>query len=286
MLALDKEKKSERKRLTIQLLWTLITNAFVVGFARGDIYQGKLKSVCVPGLNCYSCPGAIASCPIGALQAVLGSYEFRLPLFVTGFLILVGTICGRFVCGFLCPFGLVQDLLYRIPFPKKWRTFPGDRPLRFLKFLVLAVFVVALPLLVTDLIGQGYPWFCKLICPSGTLMGGIPLVSANETLQQSIGALFVWKMGLLLFLCLLGVVLCRPFCRYLCPLGAIYGLLQQASFYRLSVDQDACISCGQCARVCPMACEPTKRPNDMECIRCGRCKAACPTEAIEIGFLK
>ena len=59
-------------RTVVQLCWMALTNGYAAGFAKGTIYKGELKRVCVPGLNCYSCPGALGSCPIGSLQAVLG----------------------------------------------------------------------------------------------------------------------------------------------------------------------------------------------------------------------
>ena len=92
---------------------------YAVGFINGKIYDGSLKKLCLPGLNCYSCPGALGSCPIGSLQAVLGSRNFQFSFYIFGFLMLMGAVFGRFVCGWMCPFGLVQDLLYKIPFIKK-----------------------------------------------------------------------------------------------------------------------------------------------------------------------
>ena len=114
-------------RLIVQLCWTALTNGYVAGFLKGGIYKGELKTVCVPGLNCYSCPGAVGACPVGALQAVLGEQGKWFSFYVVGFLMLVGAFFGRFVCGWLCPFGLVQDLLHKIPFPKKRKLLPGDR---------------------------------------------------------------------------------------------------------------------------------------------------------------
>ena len=153
-------------RHTIQALWAALTNSHISGFVTGKIYTGKLKNACVPGLNCYSCPGAAGACPIGSLQAVVGSWNFKFAYYVIGFLIFVGAILGRLVCGFLCPFGLIQDLLNKIPFPKKIRTFKGDKLLRKLKYVIFLVFVILLPLFLTDIMGQGAPYFCKLICPA------------------------------------------------------------------------------------------------------------------------
>ena len=122
------EKKRRRTfRHWFQAAWFALTNGYVLGFLEGKIYRGKLKSVCVPGLNCYSCPGALGACPIGSLQAVMDSGTFKFSCYVFGFLILFGTCLGRFICGWLCPFGLVQDLLHKAPLFKKRKNLPGHR---------------------------------------------------------------------------------------------------------------------------------------------------------------
>ena len=144
----NNKKSNDNFRHIIQVLWTLVTNAYIIGFIRGKIYQGKIKNVCVPGLNCYSCPGAVASCPIGALQAVIGSYEYKFSFYIAGFFIIIGTFMGRFVCGYLCPFGLFQDLLNKIPLRFKVSTFKFDKILRYFKYLVLIVFVVLMPIFI------------------------------------------------------------------------------------------------------------------------------------------
>lgn len=114
-------------RLIVQACFAALTNGYVRGFVEGKIYSGSLKQLCVPGLNCYSCPGALGACPIGALQAVLGSRGRQFSFYAIGFLVAVGALCGRFVCGWLCPFGLFQELVHKIPFPKKLKKLPGDK---------------------------------------------------------------------------------------------------------------------------------------------------------------
>lgn len=269
-----------RLRTWVQICFTALTNGYAAGFAKGNIYKGPTKAFCVPGLNCYSCPGALGSCPIGSFQAVIASRNYKFTFYIVGFLMLVGAVFGRFVCGWLCPFGLVQDLLYKIPFVKKLRKLPGDRFLKYLKYVILAGFVIILPLTVLDIVGQGQPWFCKYICPSGTLFAGIPLVASSPPLQQALGWLFTWKVGVLMVLVLLSVVVYRPFCRYLCPLGAIYGLFNPIAFYRFKVDDDKCTKCAVCQKACPMDIPVYKTPNSPECIRCGACKKSCPHGAL------
>ncbi len=307
----------------MQLFFGAVTNSYVTGFAAGKIYQGSLKTVCVPGLNCYSCPGALMSCPIGSLQAVIGSRSFSFSCYVFGLILLFGAFMGRMVCGFLCPFGLVQELLHRIPFPVKKKGFRGDRILRFLKYAVLVILVFLLPMLVNSEAGTASPYFCKLVCPAGTLEAGVPLVLLNPNngnpatripevsgLSKEIkitgisgsllapevlgvrndgrvyqtGALFQWKLTLLVLTLLLSVIVYRPFCKYLCPLGAMYGLMNPVALYRLRFDKEKCIRCGACARACGMGLDPSKKVNEAECVRCGDCVNACPVGALWMGF--
>lgn len=278
---MDKRKSTnEWKRHGAQALWALLTNSYLLGFAQGKIYKGKLKSLCVPGLNCYSCPGALGACPIGAMQAVIGSWNFKFAFYVAGFLMFVGALMGRFVCGWLCPFGLIQDLLNKIPFPKKIGTFKGDKLLRKLKYVIFAVFVILLPLVLVDVLGQGAPYFCKLICPAGTLEGGVPLVLMNKSMQSALGVLYAWKNALLFITVILSILIYRPFCKYICPLGAVYSVFNPVSVFRYRVDKEKCTNCGACAKACKMQVDPVKNANHPECIRCGACKNACPVKAI------
>lgn len=274
----------KRLRLWVQIGFTAVTNGYAAGFAGGRIFTGTTKSLCVPGLNCYSCPGALGACPIGSLQAVLGSRKYQFSFYIVGFLMVVGAVFGRFVCGWLCPFGLVQDFLYKIPFFRKRKLLPGDRYLKYLKYLLLVGFVILLPLFAVDFVGQGSPWFCKWVCPSGTLTAGIPLVLANKPLQAAVGWLYAWKVLLLVLLLLLSVWVYRPFCRYLCPLGAIYGLFNPIAFYKIKIDTEKCTSCGACQKACPFHIPTWQTPNSPDCIRCGDCVKACPHQAVSSGF--
>lgn len=274
----------KRIRLTVQILFTIVTNGYMYGFLNGKIYRGSLKYACVPGLNCYSCPGAVASCPIGALQALLNQRGFQIPFAALGFFFLFGSLLGRFVCGWLCPFGLIQDLLHKLPFPKKIGTFRGDKLLRKLKYVFLAVFVILLPMFLVDVLGQGAPYFCKFICPAGTLEGGLPLVLLTQSMRSALGWLYVWKNVLLTVTIVMSMLIYRPFCKYICPLGAIYSVFNPISVFRYRVEKDKCTGCGVCAKVCKMQVNPVEHANSPECIRCGLCKEACPVHAIQAAF--
>ena len=285
-------RKHNRIRRIIQLASAAVLNGYAAGFAGGRIFTGAGKAFCVPVLNCYACPGALGSCPIGSMQTVLGGSRHRFSFYVLGLLMVFGIALGRLWCGFVCPFGLIQDLFGMIP-ARRIKIAPKvDKPLRYLKYAVLLILVVLLPLLAKNQYGIADAWFCKYICPAGTLEGGIPLMLADRQLRSLAGALFSWKMLILIVVLIGAVLIPRFFCRYLCPLGALYGLFNRYSFYQLNLDQNRCTGCHTCTQVCPMAVEiPTAgdklvQISSTECIRCGRCKAACPAGAIRVKGLR
>ena len=281
-------KGPKRPRLSfqraIQLLAAVLFNGYAAGFRKGRIFTGGSKAFCVPVLNCYSCPGALGACPIGSLQAVLGDRRSGFPFYVLGTLMLFGVVLGRAVCGLLCPFGLVQDLLHKIPVKKVKVPTLIDRPARYTKYMILLVMVVLLPAFAPTETGIVSPYFCKYICPAGTLGGGIPLLLSNPSLRQAAGLLFGWKTLVLAAILIASMVIHRPFCKYLCPLGAFYALFNRFSFYQMRLDGSKCVDCKQCERACPMDVEVTKNINSPECIRCGKCRSICPTGAISSGF--
>lgn len=273
--------RQSRIRLWFQVAWFVLTNGYIRGYTKGKIFNGNTKVLCLPGLNCYSCPGALGACPMGALQAVLGNASYRISLYVFGYLAALGVLFGRLICGWMCPFGLFQDLLYKIRMKGKRKNLPGHKYLKYLRYIILVVFPILLVSVMLDVTGASMPWFCEWICPSGMLLGAIPLVTVNEGLRTAIGIRFIWKLSVLLVITVLSVIYYRPFCKYLCPLGAIYGLFNPISSYRLIIDKDKCISCGKCQRVCGMDIRTFETPNSPDCIRCGSCMAACPAGAIE-----
>ncbi|MGN0801285.1 MAG: 4Fe-4S binding protein [Candidatus Faecivicinus sp.] len=266
-----------RRRL-IQLYAALLYNAHLKGFADGKIYTGLSKNLCVPGLNCYSCPGAVGACPLGALQNALAASATRAPLYILGMLMLFGLTLGRTICGFLCPMGLIQELLYKIRTPKLGKN-RATRALSWLKYAILAVFAVLIP---TMYAAQRFPVpaFCKYICPAGTLEGAISLLAhpVNAGSFAMLGALFTRKVVLLVLILAACVFIFRAFCRFLCPLGAIYGLFSRIALLGVRVDAEKCVDCGRCVGSCRM---DVRRVGDHECIHCGACMSACPAGAIQ-----
>ena len=260
----------------IQAAAALLQNANFKGFFTGRVSENAAKGVCVPGLNCYSCPGAVGACPMGALQSFLGARPFRIPYYVVGLLVFFGALLGRAVCGFLCPMGWIQELLDLVP-TRKLNRFRLDKPLRKLKYIILAAALI-LPFFVART-----PFFCKYVCPSGTT-AALFLAAADKTVRSMLGSLFNWKLAVLIVIVLGSLFIFRPFCKYLCPLGALYGCFNRFALYRGSVDESACIRCGKCASVCRMGVDPVKNINSAECIRCGDCARNCQVKAISLGF--
>lgn len=260
------------KRRLIQLYAALLHNANIKGFVSGKIYTGDTKKVCVPGLNCYSCPGAIGACPLGALQDSLAGSKTTVPAYIFGILILFGLLLGRVICGFLCPFGLIQELLYKIKTPKL-RKSRFTRIASYFKYILLII-VIAIPI-----IYAGIPVFCKYICPAGTLEGAVSLLAniENSGFYGMLGYLFSWKFCVLIVVVVASVFIYRFLCRFICPLGAIYSLFCKISLLGVKLDKDKCINCGLCIQGCKM---DIKHVGDHECIQCGECISVCPVQAI------
>lgn len=275
---LSRIKPSKRK--LIQLYAALLFNVNLKGFKNGRIYQGPIKSVCAPGLNCYSCPGASAACPLGSLQTTLTGADKSAFMYVLGILLLYAIIAGRWICGWLCPFGLIQELFYKIKTPKLKKS-KFTRILSFFKYVLLVFFVIIVPLLyaLRNVQLPATPAFCKYICPAGTFEGALLLLSnkVNESKLAMLGPLFTWKFALMVSFIVGSIFIFRFFCRFFCPLGALYGLFNKISIFGIKLDKPKCIDCGLCISKCKM---DIHHVGDHECISCGECIDVCPTKAI------
>ncbi|MDD3802998.1 MAG: 4Fe-4S binding protein [bacterium] len=257
-------------RRLIQSLSAIAMNSFVFLNPREGVtlYQGKLKSVCVPILNCYSCPLAWGSCPIGTVQQSLKM--MRIPYFVFGFFAFIGAFVGRWSCGNICPFGFLQEMLYKI----KTAKIRIKRIFRLNKYLVLLL-TLSLPLLIHQ------PVFCKFLCPAGTIEASIAQIAMNPALLQSIGIIFYLKALLAIMFVAGSITMKRFFCVLFCPIGAIYGLFNRISLLQIKYDEKKCVRCGLCNRVCPMDINIYENQTDYDCIRCFECVNVCPYNALK-----
>lgn len=258
------------KRHLTQICASILYNSRFLGsnsFVRAD-------KVCVPGLNCQYCPGAIAGCPLGTLQTIFGGGLRSIPFYMLASIVLVALLLGRIICGWLCPFGLFFDLLYKIPGPKLKKNSITAK-LCYLKYVIFALTVVIVPLYMFYSKGMTFPAFCEELCPNGLLNA----LFMNIT-HTGFGFLYSdTKLMLALALIIASIVMYRPFCRFFCPLGAFYGLFNKLSVFAMQIDEGKCIGCNACKRACLMDCH---KVGDRECIACGKCKEVCPTKAINI----
>lgn len=251
------------RRLYLQIAAALFTNSFFLA--------PVLKYLPCPSLNCYACPLAVFACPVGTWQNFLLTGMF--PLFIVGFILIIGLAVGRWACGYLCPFGLLQDLLAR------WGRAKVRIPdwLSSGRYVTLAVLAIALPLTLHE------PWFCKL-CPAGTLEAGLPIVSQAffkvkllgrySQFWEMVGWLFVIKLAILTAVIVASFLIKRPFCRMFCPLGAVFGLFNRISFLQInkSGPDDPKV---ECRKLCPVDMDIRKDPASADCIRCMQC-TVCP----------
>lgn len=276
----------ETVRKWVQVIMGFLMNgSWSFPFTR-TIYQGPLKVICAPGLNCYSCPAATTYCPMGSLQQLLGGLRLALEnsqyyfgFSVIGSIGILGGLFGRMICGWACPFGFIQELLHKIPS----RKFGIPRLLSYGKFVFLFIFVIALPLTLVDEFGVGSPWFCKFVCPAGTLEAGIPMLLLQPNLRNTIGLLFLNKIVIMIIFLTWAVFASRPFCRTACPLGAFYALFSKIRLIRLQLDEAKCTNCKACHHVCPMGVKFNESPDDPECITCLACmNKACKFDAISL----
>ncbi|MBN2136730.1 MAG: 4Fe-4S binding protein [Sedimentisphaerales bacterium] len=260
-------------RKIVQVISATLTNSYIGSLFTGTIYQGPLKGFCVPALNCYACPLAVSACPIGSIQHFVAHGAYHITLYAVGIITLVGAAVGRMACGWVCPFGLLQDLLFKVPSRKL--TLP--RAFSYGKYLALVLLVFIIPLIYKQ------TWFCKL-CPAGGIEGGLPMLALDPTLRDLIGTMFTVKMLTVILFIVSAILVKRAFCRTACPLGALFSFFNRVSLFRISVDQDACIECDKCRQACPTDIKIYENPDDADCIRCLECKPACPVNAISYGL--
>ncbi|MCS7279020.1 MAG: 4Fe-4S binding protein [Thermodesulfobacteriaceae bacterium] len=275
-----------RSRKWVQIVSTFFHNGYLGFLNTSQIYNGFLKNFCAPGLNCHSCPSALFCCPLGMIQnfnislRVLPLTSLIGPFFyLLSFFLFFGLTLGRFICGWLCPFGFFQELLYRIPFYKNSSNFKGQD---FFKISLTLLFVFILPILIISELGYGILWFCKFFCPAGTLEAGYFNLFFQPFLFKNIGYVFYLKTLLLLMIILLCIINFRFFCKTACPLGLIYGYFNRISIVKLTLEEKRCPFCKICEKVCPMRISLPEKLDSKECIRCLICLKVCPYKAIKL----
>lgn len=274
-----------KRRITQFVSLILLNSRFAeTGFSTGWL--------CIPVLNCGACAVSWLGCPIGLMSDKIAFHAF--PLLVLGIVFGIAVLAGRFLCGWVCPMGLLQDLLYKIPMLKiRLPSF-----LRYLKYVFLLLAVVA----VAYFIGKEPPFagldnsepaetpakyllfFCRY-CPTAALEVALPdMIRFSDYLPN---AERILRFSVLAIVIVLAVMNHRSFCKIMCPIGAMVALGNKISLFSLRFNRDKCIDCLKCSRECCMDVNVHDRGKDGktvsrhgECIECLKCQEVCPTAAI------
>jgi polyferredoxin len=176
-----------------------------------------------------------------------------------GLLILFLIMTGRLFCGKICPLGYAQDIIYKIPFITKIKTFKLDKYLRLIKYFILLINYIIMPILAFSGINN--------------------IVQNGDRTYSPIIMILTFSVVIII-----SIIVSRPICKYFCPVGVLAGLFNKISFYKYKTFNDKCIKCEICSKKCKMNIIPYENKNSLECIRCGKCKKICPKNAIIAGF--
>lgn len=231
------------------------------------------KWLCMPVLNCHSCALSFFACPIGVFSHFAGWHLF--PFIALGTVLLLGAMLGRLFCGWVCPFGFLQDMLHKLPGPKirlpAWTSY--------IKYVVLILGVFVLPF---ALGANTWFSFCR-ICPASALQVTIPNFVMKGLPQQILP--MVVRLAFLLVIIELAILSSRAFCKMLCPIGAILSPLNYVSLWAIKRPTENCVSCGKCDAICPADGAPSSRVStgenanrEADCIVCHDCQKICPID--------
>ncbi|MBM3157230.1 MAG: 4Fe-4S binding protein [Chloroflexi bacterium] len=249
-----------RVRWATQILALILLNLGFIEVAK--------TGVVAPFFYCYGCPLATTACPIGALQSFAAVGTF--PSYTVGAVGLFGLAAGRFWCGWGCPFGTIQDFL---AWARRRDDFLTLRNSGWMRLLVLVGLIVAAWIAADTL-------FCK-VCPAGSLFGAVPHRFYSPAL--SFGTFFWVHIGTLVLAVVAFLLVGRFWCRFLCPLGGIFGLFNRVSILKIKLDMSKCNECRKCLGVCPTKIEKVEDIGESgDCTCCGKCIEACPGGAIKI----
>ncbi len=267
-------KQSPIQKVVSKLIaWrTAIQSMFLLVWL--DPLNLRMHTVCAPVFHCYACPLATFACPIGVIAQFSALHLF--PFIAIGLLIAVGALFGSIICGWVCPFGLLQDLAAKVPTPRlKIPQWMG-----YFRYVVLLGTVLAIPYF----FGEGHPLFICRICPAGGVEKALPDVVSAAIGGNPIPWPNAIKISIVLAFFVAIFITIRPWCRIFCPLGAIFGFLNRFSLVTMDLKEHQCTQCGRCRTLCTYGIQPDKQPNDHRCIRCLEC-TQCGPKALQTQLL-
>lgn len=255
----------------------LVQLSFLVAWLDPPAWFGsvglRMHNICGPVFHCYSCPLAMFACPIGVIANFSALHV--LPLAAIGLLVVLGAAFGSFICGWVCPFGFLQDLIAKIPTPK----FAMPLWAGYFRYVVLVAFVLVIPFFW----GESHPLFVCRLCPAGALEGAVPNMVRQAFAHQPI----TWPTGLKVAILVMIVIAMfftwRPWCTLFCPLGAIYALLNHVSLLFLRFHRNRCIDCADCRSLCVDGAPAERRVDGLHCLRCAEC-TRCRAVTVETVF--
>jgi ferredoxin-type protein NapH len=233
----------------------------------------------LPGcvFHCYGCPWSSFACPIGLMAnfaaAAPNPSLAAAPLLLAGVLLVAGGLVGSLICGWMCPFGYLQDLLAHVPVPK----IAIPNVLGHFRYVVLLGLVIALPWWLGAGHGgkKGVPYeqqsvsICRL-CPAGGIEAALPYSIRGLARGQG------WKLShqrvVIITAFLAGsIIMFRPWCKIFCPLGGFLSFFNRVSIFHLRFKRQACYACNTCRSRCAMGVEVERHVNVTQCIRCTEC---------------
>ncbi len=247
-----------------------------------------------------------------ALQIML--YKTVFPWLALASFLIVGILLGRFLCGWICPFGFIQDLIGFIKRKKMELSIRTQETMIYVKYAVLSIALfVSITFSITKLMGTHGNYESALgifvkapfttLSPGETLFGALPQMILNfaETVSgtpilealsgiANVSPLFWVQLSIMIGILIFSAYVPRAWCRYFCPHAAIMAIMNKFSFIGLRRDPVKCTkgACRRCVEVCPMNVRildlPWEKISDPECIYCLRCIDACPDKAITVKY--
>jgi len=260
------------KQRLVQTLSLIILNSNLRG--------AETFAVCLPVMHCNACPLSWTICPIFRMSELIQYHQsiFTSDWLIIGIMLAACVVVGRFFCGWICPAGFVQDLLYKIPSPK----FEIPAFMQWLKYGFLTITVI----IVSYFAGKEVSYFFCSFCPTASIESVIPAMIFSP--EYVIGAAGFWRFLVLAIVLVLVIMNNRNFCKIMCPIGALVAITNKFSLFSMKLAADKCIHCHKCDANCPMDvqvenCAKTgkKVSRDLECIECLTCESVCPTNAIK-----
>ena len=258
---------------------------FLVRLGRPDKSDSKNRCVWYPKtpyIIALSCSVVVAGFILGkspnpmegvvkVFKSMVGLYpDPMIKVVACGFFILLAVIGNKIICGWACPFGALQELIYSMPILQKIKK-------RKLPFIVTNTIRVCL-------------FIATLFLLFGIIGGHKGFVMYHYLNPFNLFDLDFETIGILLTVIialLLSFVIYRPFCQLICPFGLISWIAEQFSIFRVRIDKDKCIQCGACVKACPSeAAEGRVRGKKMpaDCFSCARCLNVCPVDAIKYEY--